>query len=241
MTVGEYYPKLDTWPQVFRAKTTLLEVGQSLGEAYGNAMSGFRFGVLDDVLAPEVQRELNGYSPVDQFAARFEKYRDLPTLQQLQAVDLETYLPGDILVKVDRATMAYSLEARCPLLDRGLGELAGKLPSGFQIHNGVGKHIYKQAVSPYVPHEIIHRGKWGFGAPRSDWLRTSLKQTFQDVVMQPEMEQYLSPHAVQKIWEAHQAGSSDYGRELWTLLMLGCWHGRHRCSTKGDIFADVAR
>jgi asparagine synthase (glutamine-hydrolysing) len=238
---GEYYPKLDRWPQVFRAKTTLLEIGQSLGEAYGGAMSGFRFGMLDRVLSPELRRELGDYSPIGQFAGRFEKYRDLAPLQQLQAVDLETYLPGDILVKLDRATMAYSLEARCPLLDHRLGELAGTLPTAFQIRGGSGKRIFKEAVAPYLPPEILARQKWGFGSPRSAWFRTSLKQTFEDVVMRPEMDRYLEPGAVKQIWQAHQSGVSEFGRELWALLMLGCWHDRHVSKSRGDVLAEAAQ
>ena len=99
------------------------------------------------------------------FADRFEKFAHLPRLQQLQAVDLETYLPGDILVKVDRASMAYSLEARCPWLDYRMGELAGSLPAHFLLKNGRGKHIFKEMVAPHIPEADHHPAQNGLRGP----------------------------------------------------------------------------
>jgi asparagine synthase (glutamine-hydrolysing) len=222
------YPKMDWAPQVFRAKTTLRGISQDLGEAYFATMSGFGFGLLDRVLSPELQRGLNGYSPREDFVARFEKYRHLSALQQLQAVDLETYLPGDILVKVDRATMAYSLESRAPWLDYRMGQLAGRMPSDFKIRGGSGKFIFKEAMKPHLPAEIFTRRKMGFSVPLASWFRTSLKPVVESIVLQPEMEHLFNVPLVRGLYQTHLSGIRDYSRELWTVLMLACWERFHR-------------
>jgi len=193
------------------------------------------------VLSKEVRGVLNGYSPWENFAARFAKYKHLPPLQQLQAVDLETYLPGDILVKVDRATMAYSLEGRCPWLDYRLAELAGRLPPSFQLRNGIGKYLFKETMRPLIPEEIISRPKMGFGVPMGEWFRSSLKPVFEALVMRREFSAYVDPAPVKRVWEMHQSGRRDYSRELWSLLMLACWDDRHVSPRQGEVLAEAAR
>jgi asparagine synthase (glutamine-hydrolysing) len=125
----------------------------------------------DHILSPEMRRDLAGFSPLESYLARFKKYRDLPALQQMQAVDLETYLPGDILVKFDRATMACSLEARCPYR---LAALACRLPASCKLGRKEGKHIFRKVVEPYLPAAILSRRKMGFGVPIGSWFRGSL-------------------------------------------------------------------
>ena len=137
--MASLYPKLDFLPRMFRAKATLTCLSQELGDAYFTSMSVFRDGRLSAILSGDMKRLLNGYSPREKFRSRFERYSHLPALHQMQAVDLETYLPGDILVKVDRATMAHSLESRAPWLDHRLAELGARLPSSFMVRDGVGK------------------------------------------------------------------------------------------------------
>ncbi len=237
---GEIYPQLDTWPRVFRGKATLSELSYSLAESYASAMSGFRYGLLNRILSPDMRSDLNGYSPVVNFCDRFKKYAHLPALKQLQAIDLETYLPGDILVKVDRASMAYSLEARCPWLDYRMAELAGSLPADFLLKNGRGKHIFKEMVAPHIPEPIINRPKMGFGVPMADWMRTSLKPVFEALVLRPEFSRYVDLGAVKRIWQVHQSGRRDYGRDLWSLLMLACWHDRHAGPQQSELLAQVA-
>ena len=160
---GKYYPKFDYLPQVFRAKTLLGNLACETGDAYFTSMTAFRDEGLSAVLAPELSKELGSYSPRESYRDRFAAVRDLPPLQQMQAVDFQTYLPGDILVKADRATMAYSLESRSPWLDYRLGELACRLPSAFKLQGRTGKHIFKRALAPYVPDEVITRRKMEIG------------------------------------------------------------------------------
>jgi asparagine synthase (glutamine-hydrolysing) len=232
---GRYYPKFDYLPQLFRAKTLLGNLAREIGDAYFTSMAAFRDENLAAVLGPDMLHELVSYSPRASYRERFETVRHLPPLEQMQAVDLQTYLPGDILVKADRATMAYSLESRSPWLDYRLGELACRLPTAFKLHGRTGKHIFKQAVEPYVPRSVITRRKMGFQVPLAEWFRTSLKPVFQKQVLQPSMERYLSLGEVRRLWNEHQSGLGDHSRKLWNLLMLAEWHSHHTGSSGARV------
>jgi asparagine synthase (glutamine-hydrolysing) len=235
--VANAYPKFDYLPRPFRAKATLEGISNDLAESYFEAMTGFRFGLYDHILSPELKQALGGYSPRRRFIERFRRHSHLPPLQQLEAVDFETYLPGDILVKVDRASMAYSLETRSPWLDRRLGALSCRMPASFKIRNGVGKYIFKDIFKPHVPETILTRPKMGFGVPMDNWMRTSLKPVFESVVLRPEAEQYVSLPKVRAIWQTHQSGARNYSRELWSLLALMCWHDRYQTRQPGQALA----
>jgi len=225
--LAELYPRAERWPRPLRAKSTLTELSQELGDSYFSAISTFRDAAFERVLASSLQRDLNGYSPRADFAGRFAQYSGLPPLKQMQAVDLETYLPGDILVKVDRASMAFSLETRAPFLDHRLANLICAMPSDFLLHGGTGKYVLKKALEPMVPAPIINRPKMGFGVPMDAWFRSSLKNPFQSIVLSDRMASLISITEARKIWEDHQSGRRNYGNELWHLLMLAGWVNVH--------------
>jgi asparagine synthase (glutamine-hydrolysing) len=145
----------------------------------------------------------------------------------MQAVDFQTYLPGDILVKADRATMAYSLESRSPWLDYRLGELACRLPVAFKLRGRIGKYVFKRALAPYVPEQVIVRRKMGFAVPLAEWFRTTLKPVFLQRVLCDAMEPYVHLPEARRLWTEHQSGLHDHSRKLWNLLMLACWDARH--------------
>jgi len=237
---ARYYPKFDYLPQVFRAKTLLTNLAQDLANSYFTSMSTFRDGGLERVLAPEIRESIRGYSPRENFRERFLAVRELPPLQQLQCVDLQTYLPGDILVKADRATMAYSLESRSPWLDYRLVELAGRLPSSFKLYGRIGKFAFKKAVSPYVPQALIARKKMGFSVPLAPWFRTSLKPTFESLALGPGMEKFCSRREIAKLWAEHQSGLHNHDRKLWNLMVLACWDARQRPTAEAGALAAMA-
>ena len=237
-TAARLYPKLDSLPQSFRAKATLEGISNDLGTAYFEAMTAFRFGLYDKALSPALRADLGGYSPADNYIERFRPFSHLPPLQQMEAVDLETYLAGDILVKVDRASMAYSLEARCPWLDYRFGELTGRMPTSFKIRGGEGKYIFKDLLRKYLPDDILFRPKHGFGVPLNSWFRTMLRPVFEALVLRPRMEQWINLAAIREMWGLHQAGRSDYGREFWILLTLACWEDRYGSDTPGQLLAE---
>ncbi len=220
---GEYYPKFDYLPQVFRAKTLLQELSMDLADAYYRSMSCFDDDTLRAILSQSQQLANDGYSPRARFRECFSAVSHLSPLEQLQAVDLQTYLPGDILVKVDRASMAHSLEVRSPLLDYRIADLALSFPSNFKLHGSSGKFVLKEAVSPFVPRQAITRRKMGFQVPLAEWLRTSLKPIFESAVMRPDMERYVSLVEARRLWDQHQSGLHNHDRKLWNLLMLAKW------------------
>jgi asparagine synthase (glutamine-hydrolysing) len=222
---AQCYPKFDFLPRPFRAKTLLGNLSQEIGDAYFTSMSTFRDGDLNSILACEMASSLKDYSPREEYRKRFAAVAHLHPLQQMQAVDFETYLPGDILVKADRTTMAYSLESRSPWLDYRLAELACSMPPGMKLHGRTGKYAFRKAVEPYVPASLLRRTKMGFSVPLASWFRGSLKELFESSVL--GSEGLFSRAEARRIWQEHQSGVCNHDRKLWNLLMLALWHTRY--------------
>ena len=225
---AHYYPKFDYLPQVLRAKTLLTNLSQELGDAYFTSMSTFRDANLTAILSEDMRSELAGYAPREKYRGLFQAVRHRSPLEQMQWVDMQTYLPGDILVKADRATMAYSLEGRSPWLDYRLAELSLRTPPSWKVHGRTGKYIFKKAMEPYLPQQLINRKKMGFSVPLGEWFRTTLRPVFQSLVLSSEMEEFVSPAEARRIWNEHQSGLHNHERKLWNLLMLASWNVRHR-------------
>jgi asparagine synthase (glutamine-hydrolysing) len=234
---GRLYPKLDFLPRVFRAKTLLGNLALEIGDSYFNSVSIFRDTDLDRLLAPPLRK---GYSPRASFRGRFAKYSHLPPLQQMQAVDLETYLPGDILVKIDRASMAHSLEARSPWLDYRIGEFSFRLPGALKIKGRVGKFAFKSAFEDLIPAPILHRPKMGFATPLAPWFRTRLRPVFESAVLAGGMEDFLLPGEVRRLWREHQSGVANHERKLWNLLLLAAWKRRYLDGNTSSLMEESA-
>jgi asparagine synthase (glutamine-hydrolysing) len=226
--LGRNYPKFDYLPQVLRAKSMLINIAAETGDAYFSSMTGFRDGGLQAILSSDLRQSLAGYDPRAGFRERFTAVRHLQPLEQMQSVDFDTYLPGDILVKMDRATMAHSLEARSPWLDHRLVDLACSLPAHWKLRRQIGKAILKDAVRPYIPSETLSRRKMGFAVPLAHWFRTSLKPVFESQVLTLDGAQYLSLAETRRLWKEHQAGFANHDRKLWSLLMLTLWQKNGR-------------
>ncbi len=222
---GEIYPKFDYLPQIFRAKTLLSNLSRDLAEAYYHSMTVFRGAELERILTGEARAALEGYDTLEQYEQRFRPYRELAPLHQLQAVDVETYLPGDILVKADRATMAYSLESRSPWLDYRLGELAASLPPEWKISGRNGKFIFKKTVEPLVPGEILWRPKMGFVMPLKEWFRGELRPVFEREVLKGGGG-LIDRSEAARLLEEHLSGVRNRDRWLWNLLVLQRWARR---------------
>jgi asparagine synthase (glutamine-hydrolysing) len=137
-----------------------------------------------------------------------------------------SYLPGDLLVKTDRMTMANSLEARCPFLDHRLLEFACRIPSQLKLKGMTTKYVLKRALKGLVPEEIIWRKKHGFGVPVGRWFRTSLKHFIRETLLSPETVQrgYFREEAVRMLVDEHISGKRDHGHRLWALLTFEIWH-----------------
>jgi asparagine synthase (glutamine-hydrolysing) len=143
------------------------------------------------------------------------------------------YLRGDVLVKLDRASMAASLEGRCPLLDHRVVEFAWRLPTSAKIGNGQGKLILRNLLGRYIPRHMIDRPKRGFDVPIGTWLRGPLRQWGSDIIasLRATPDDLLDVARIDRIWTSHLVGSADHSGDLWSVLMFQSWRtsaGRQR-------------
>jgi asparagine synthase (glutamine-hydrolysing) len=160
------------------------------------------------------------------FGPRLER---MPSFtERMMYLDLVTYLPDDILVKVDRASMAVSLEARCPLLDHRLVEWVWKLPLSLRIRNGQSKWLLKQVLFRFVPQSLVVRPKMGFAVPVDNWLRGPLRDWTESLISEGRLrrEGLFNPGPVRQAWRDHLTGVRNEQRRLWVILMLQAWRER---------------
>jgi asparagine synthase (glutamine-hydrolysing) len=152
--------------------------------------------------------------------------QDFPELlSYMQFLDLVTYLPDDILTKVDRASMAVALEARVPLIDHRVVEFAWRLPKQAKIRNGKSKWLLRQVLYRHVPEHLVERPKMGFGIPLADWLRGPLKDWAAHLLDERRLKEagIVDPAVVSRYWDEHQCGTANRQHHLWGVLMLEAW------------------
>jgi asparagine synthase (glutamine-hydrolysing) len=220
--LGRVYPKADWAPRVFRAKTTFEGMARSAVQAYFHSVSILRGPMRDALFSSKLKSELAGYGAHEVFdfhAARAETDDPLALIQYL---DMKTYLVGDINTKVDRASMAHSLEVREPLMDHKLIEWLATLPSSMKVRGQEGKALLKKAMEPMLPDAVLYRPKMGFSVPLAQWFRGPLKQRVRDAVLGERLAStgWFNRPYLQHLVDAHQSGASDYSAPLWTLMMF---------------------
>lgn len=221
-TLGAIYPKADWAPRPLRAKATLLGLADDGAAAYARSV-----GVTGPLLRARLfsnaaRRALAGHVAEQRYLDTMREAPAREPLDRAQYADFKHWLPGDILTKVDRTSMAVGLEAREPLLDYRLMEFAARLPVATRIRGGQGKWIMKKALERYLPSDILYRPKMGFVTPVAAWLRGPLAGEAAALAQSPVLagSGWFAPSAIEQLVTDHRAGRADHGRTLWQLLML---------------------
>ena len=220
--LGQVYPKADWAPRPLRAKTTFQAMAMDSVQAYHHSMSHLRADQRRALFSPTFQRSLGGYSALEVFRQHAQNAQTDDPLALIQYLDYKTWLIGDINTKVDRASMAHSLEVREPLMDHMLVEWLATLPSSLKIHAGEGKYVLKKAFEPLLPHDVLYRPKMGFSVPLASWLGGPLKQRMQESVLSPRMcdSGYFNTATLEALIKEHLGGHHDHSTALWMLIMF---------------------
>ena len=220
--LGRLYPKADWAPRVFRAKTTFEALGRDSVAGYFHGVSVCSDTLRRRMFSGAFKKRLNGYNAVEVLRGHDRNNPSRDVYGQVQYLDFKTYLVGDILTKVDRASMAHALEVRVPFLDHELVEWVSGLPSSFKIQSAEGKYMLKKAMEPHLPHDIMYRRKMGFSIPLAEWFRGPLKQKLLDAVNSPCLADtgFFDMVELRKLSEEHLAGSRDHNPALWSVLMF---------------------
>ena len=220
--MGNLYPKVDWAPKIFRAKSTLEAIGRDSLGGYLHSVGIFPTKLRHGLFSADFRASLAGYSAIEVFrehAANAPVKDGLPLVQYL---DFKTYLPGDILTKVDRASMAHSLEVRVPILDHTFVEWVAGIGPDKKLVGREGKHCFKKALEPLLPHDILYREKMGFGVPISSWFRGPLAETLRSSVLQGSLASsgVFSESMLKTLVDEHQSGMREHSAILWALLMF---------------------
>lgn len=221
-TLAGLYPKMDWAPRILRAKSTFGGLAHSSAEAYAASVGVTGPQLRARLFTGDFRAELQGHRTEEQYVRAIETAPAADGLGAAQYADLKRWLPGDILTKIDRTSMAVSLEAREPLLDHRLVEFAASLPRRQRVRGGEGKWLMKRAMRSHLPEKILHRRKQGFVTPIGEWFRGALADEAAALAGSKTLAEtgWFDREEITRLAAQHRSGRADYGRQLWQLLML---------------------
>jgi asparagine synthase (glutamine-hydrolysing) len=224
--LGRVYPVASWLPRPLRARYVLQNLGTSFERAYFADLAVLRDEDKARLVSPELARQTEGHDPFTGVSRHFARVRDLDPLSRLLYVDLKTWLANDILVKVDRMSMAHSLEVRAPLLDHKVIEFAATLPPDLKYRGKVSKYLLKRHLEGRIPSAELHRPKQGFRIPVAEWLRDGLRLMAEDLLLSTRAlgRGYFRKDRVRQLWTEHQSHRRDHSAKLWSLMVLEQWH-----------------
>jgi asparagine synthase (glutamine-hydrolysing) len=204
----------------------------------GRYIDGIRFFSADDktsLLSADVRRRLAGVDAEARLARHFDAYAHLPWASQMMHFDADTYMPEDVLVKVDRMSMAHSIESRVPLLDNQVIDFASTLPAHFKLRENRRKHILKEVAATMLPRHIVDRRKQGFSIPLGVWFRGNMRELFADTLLSARSlsRGYFQAPYVHRLVDEHVSGRRDHTLRLWQLVVFERWH-RHYLDRTGS-------
>ena len=220
--LGEVYPKLDWAPKILRAKTTLQALARDSLQGYFHSVTILPAKARSELFSSAFRKELQGYTALQVFRDHAENAPVQNGMELVQYLDYKTYLPGDILTKVDRASMAHSLEVRVPLLDHEFVGWAATIPPGLKLQGREGKACFKRALEKYVPEDVLYREKMGFGVPISAWFRGPLKEVVRRRLLEGKLAEtgIFSESMLRRLVNEHQSSRCEHSAILWALLMF---------------------
>ncbi|NEX19733.1 amidotransferase 1, exosortase A system-associated [Thiorhodococcus mannitoliphagus] len=225
--LGALYPKADWAPKVLRAKSTLQALALDSLEGYCESVSILGSQVRKDLFSPRLERELQGYRAVEVIRHHAERAPEHP-LSRVQYLDMKTYLAGDILTKVDRASMAHGLEVRVPILDHMFLDWVSGLSPDLKLSGREGKWIFKKALEPHLGRETLYRPKMGFAVPLASWFRGPLRERVRQLLLGASLMDtgFFDEKRVRWILDQHQSGMRDFSPAIWSLMMFAAFHKR---------------
>ncbi len=220
--LGSIYPKLDRAPRWLRAKSTFQAVARDSVGGYFHSVSVLYDGLRERLYSPSFRAALQGYHAGEVLETHMRNAPADHHLARAQYADFKTYLPGDILTKVDRASMAHSLEVRVPLLDHQFVEWASGFAPSSNLRGRDGKYMFKKSLEKLLPSDVLYREKMGFSVPLSQWFRGPLRQRLRasvtgDTLRRTEM---FDMKFLETLVDQHQSGARDHSAALWSLLMF---------------------
>jgi asparagine synthase (glutamine-hydrolysing) len=220
--LGRYYPKLDWAPRVLRGKTTFQALARDSADAYLHGVSICSDEMRNGLFSASMKADLQGYRANEAFGRYLADKEFADPLRMVQYLDFKTYLPGDILTKVDRASMAHSLEVRVPFLDYEFVEWTARLPTSAKLAGMEGKAALKKALEPYLPHDVLYRKKMGFAVPLELWFRDSLKSRIESTILGERMRTcgLFDAAYLERLLDEHRSGRRNHTAPLWALLMF---------------------
>jgi asparagine synthase (glutamine-hydrolysing) len=220
--LGRTYPKADWAPKPLRAKTTFQALARDTADGYFHAISVVADAQRERLYSPGFKRALQGYRAVERIRRVMAEAPTDDPISRVQYTDLKTYLPGDILTKVDRASMAHALEVRVPILDHEFAEWTGTIPAGAKLKGREGKAIFKKALEPLLPEEVLYRPKMGFGVPLAGWFRGPARQRVLASLKGEALRGcgLFDVAAIDELVDRHMSGISDHTQPIWALLMF---------------------
>lgn len=240
--LGRAYPKADWAPKVFRAKATFEALARDAEEGYFHSISILGDALRSRLFSDGFKRTLQGYRAVEVLRAHGARAPSDNPLSRVQYLDMKTYLVGDILTKVDRASMAHSLEVRVPILDHKLVEWMSGLAPTMKLHGREGKYVLKKAMEPFLPDDILYRPKMGFAVPLASWFRGPLRERVRNAVLGPVLAGtgLFDTQFLRELVDQHQSGRRDNSAALWSLLMFESFYRQLEVG-QGDASAVAAK
>jgi asparagine synthase (glutamine-hydrolysing) len=223
--LGWAWPKADWAPRPLRAKTTFESLARDSVAAYFHSIALTSDALRERLFSEDFKRSITGHAASDTLRRHAAACQCDDPLALVQYLDIKSYLPGDILTKVDRASMAHGLEVRVPLLDHELVDWMSGLPPSFKLRGAHGKYLFKKALESRLPNQILYRDKMGFSVPLADWFRGPLRQRLEDSLLGPTLADtgMFDIDCIRMLLEQHRSGRRDFSAPLWSLLMFSAF------------------